>query len=200
MFKRLISILILFITAACSSVPTDDIGSSVVQSPSRLQQQLAELTHYTASGRLLVKGNDKSLSGRFYLQVNGSTSLLTVKNPLGITLLKLTRDLDRYTLEFDKQSHSHYDGNQLIYQLTGIDLPVNQLPHWIKGSCFKACQYAQYDSFGRLAKNTLSDSGWQLSYQGFQPIDRLSLPTQIQLNVPDKSIKLRINKWQVNPQ
>ena len=199
MLKRLISILILFLASACSSVPTSDKANLVVQPPEKVQLQLQELLNYTAGGRLVVKSEDKTLSGRFYLQVTGDTSVLTIKNPLGITLLKLTRGLDGYTLEFDKQTYNHFDGNHLVYQLTGIALPVNQLPYWIKGSCFNYCDSAQYDSFGRLAKNTLISSGWQLTYKGFQQINELFLPKHIQLNVPDKSIKIRIDKWQVTP-
>ncbi len=201
--KRVIqmSLITLIITlVGCSSAPQQSAQFST--NWQQHQQQLTALTHYKVSGKLGYKDGNHRQSLSFVLQQQDNSSDLRLLTFLGQTVLKLHMSSSG-TLITDNQGqqHSGHDANRLIKQLTGLAIPVQQLPDWLKGLPTQADEYQLNDShtLAQLTKN-IDGMPWLLDYQSYQfypqtQQPKLPMPQQLQLTHAQTELKIAINNW-----
>ena len=139
----------------------------------------------------------------FYLET------LTRKKPLttflGQTVLNLTvtpQGSEAVTSDGDVYRHS--SPNALVYQLTGLVLPISYMQDWIKGLPTAADQFALNDTntLATLRKRAGSQS-WDMHYLGYQTVNSakfgaLPLPYKMNLAQGESSLKIVISKWTLN--
>jgi outer membrane lipoprotein LolB len=200
--KKLIRNSILIITNVvllfgCAQLPDNPTNVQWEQH----QQRLATLEHYSASGKLGFISPDERRSMNFYWQQNGSETQLRLTSLFGQTLLKLSMTPNQ--TQIDTYEGEHYEsanGQQLLYQLTGLTIPLNQLPNWLKGAANKGDKYTLLET-NTLASQTrnVDNNFWQVNYQRYSDINGqstpLPLPSLLQLKQEAIKINLQISQW-----
>lgn len=163
------------------------------------QQALSLLDQYQARGKLGYKGSQRFGANLFW-QASPNQDHLLLTNFLGGTLLKLDARPTQVTLVNNEgQTFRGTNAAQLVQQLTGIDLPVEQMRDWLIGLPTAADTY-QLNNEGRvgyLAKQ-VNDKLWQLDYNEYDYSVSPALPKRMVLSTSGVNITLIINNWSIN--
>ncbi|MGF1726238.1 lipoprotein insertase outer membrane protein LolB [Photobacterium nomapromontoriensis] len=163
------------------------------------QQALTQLEKYQAKGKMGYKGSQRFGANLFW-QTSPNQDHLLLTNFLGGTLLKLNASPTRVTLiNNEGQTFQGTDAAKLVQQLTGIDLPVDQMRDWLIGLPTAADTY-QLNNEGRvgyLAKQ-INDKLWQLDYNEYDYSVSPALPKRMVLSTTGINITLIINNWSIN--
>ncbi|PFG46116.1 outer membrane lipoprotein LolB [Vibrio sp. ES.051] len=185
--------------AGCTSVP-ESITSVEWQAH---EQRLEAIQDFQATGKLGYIGPDQRQNLNFFWKHSAALSQLRLTTILGQTALKLTITPQGATVEtYDDQTLSSSSANQLIYRLTGLMMPVDNMPDWLLGLPTDA------DKFQLSPTNTLQAlnkqiglNNWNIAYQRYGDIQwheqTLPLPSQLRLTSSDVKINLVITKWNI---
>lgn len=130
---------------------------------------------------------------------------LRLSNFLGQTVLNLQVDEQGARVEtYDDQIYRDQDAQSLIRNLTGLDIPVEQLEDWILGLPTQATHYElnEQNTLATLTK-LASTAEWQVEYQRYKAIEwqhqPIPLPDKLKLQQNKTSIQLVISQWTLLP-
>ncbi|NGZ13266.1 lipoprotein localization protein LolB [Vibrio aestuarianus] len=200
--KRLIVAFFTFgVLFGCSSLP-EQITSVEWQSH---QQQLQKITQYQVSGKLGYISPQQRQSLNFFWQKQQDSSQLRLSTFLGQTVLNLSITPQGATAEtYDDQVLSAVNVDALVYQLTGLEIPIEQLQYWLLGLPNQADSYQLNDS-NTLAflDKTIAATPWHLDYQQYQfqqfADQTIPLPSKMKLKQANTSLNIVISKWILTP-
>lgn len=161
------------------------------------QSTLEQLRDWQLSARLGIITPDERGSLSLFWRQKRDDYRMNLTNVVGKRALDLSRRRGTIQLiDSEGQRHSADNARDLVYRLTGWDLPVEQLAHWIKGLPGEADQ-VEYDADGR--PKTVRAHGWRLDYLGYTRIDGLWLPSRMDLSHNTTTLRLAISQWELNP-
>lgn len=186
-------ILSLLLLSGCSSVPPEP---QTAENWQVYQQQLKQLTHFTLKGKLAYISPQERASLNLYWKQEGDSYELNLSTFLGGNILNLKVTPQGAVLIDDRDSVYHgSSADRLIFHLTGFYVPADQMKNWIKGLPTGADNY-QLNALNRLASLN-KDGSWQVKYRGYQMVDRLALPQNIQLQREGTRLKVIIDSWEI---
>ncbi|MCF7482712.1 lipoprotein insertase outer membrane protein LolB [Vibrio sp. J1-1] len=195
----IIFVLSSLLLAGCSSVP-ESITSVEWQTH---EKKLEAIHDFQVTGKLGYIGPDQRQNLNFFWKHSTALSQLRLTTILGQTALNLTITPDGATVEtYDDQVLSARHANQLIFQLTGLMMPVEHMPDWLLGLPTDA------DTFQLSSANTLQALNkqiglydWNIDYQRYRDVQwheqALPLPNRLKLTTSDVKINLLITKWNI---
>ncbi|MDP5292686.1 lipoprotein insertase outer membrane protein LolB [Oceanimonas sp. CHS3-5] len=161
------------------------------------KQQLAELDDWQLAARLGIITPDERGSLSLFWRQNSDDYRLNLTNVVGKRVFDLSRRNGRIELiDSEGQRHTATNARDLVYALTGWDLPVEQLADWIKGLPGDAATVS-FDEDGRPAR--VLAHGWQLRYLGYTQIGELWLPSRLELSHDTTTLKLAVSRWELMP-
>ncbi|MFW8590038.1 lipoprotein insertase outer membrane protein LolB [Glaciecola sp. 2405UD65-10] len=210
--------LISCLLVACSTKPTLEQQAVI-----SLNQNLAQLTHWKLSGKIAWISATERKSAYINWQQQGEAFSFSVTNILGISGGTMIFDGEKATLKADGEQYTDPSPAQLVYRLTGWDLPLSDLQYWIKGASgesgrFNTKQQAQLNTVSSIVRydnglikqlvsqckpRQVSCSPWQIDYQAYKNsvINGVSyqLPSAITLrNLSSNAmVKIKVSKWSV---
>ncbi|QGP53710.1 Outer-membrane lipoprotein LolB precursor [Piscirickettsia salmonis] len=161
------------------------------------QQQLVTKTHWQLQGIIAVRYAKQAQQANLNWSQQGLDCYqVNLSGPLGIGEIQLTHQQGQYRFTDSHGQTTEANSAQLLMQsLLGWSLPVNGLYYWIRGLASPDMPYQKtLDEYGRLI--TLSQSGWNISYQRYQWQNGLPLPTLIRLKNQQLWLKIAISDWQ----
>ncbi len=90
------------------------------------------------------------------------------------------------------------DAQQILLDATGWDIPVNQLPDWVRGLVADdtaPAEQVERDGDGRPRR--VVQMGWQIQYLDWYPAegDRPVLPRRIEAVNGDAKVRLVVDSW-----
>ncbi|WP_319555746.1 lipoprotein insertase outer membrane protein LolB [uncultured Vibrio sp.] len=195
----IIFVLSSLLLAGCSSVP-ESITSVEWQTH---EKKLEAIHDFQVTGKLGYIGPDQRQNLNFFWKHSAALSQLRLTTILGQTALNLTITPVGATVEtYDDQVLSARHANQLIFQLTGLMMPVEHMPDWLLGLPTDA------DTFQLSPANTLQAlnkqiglNDWKIAYQRYSDVQwheqALPLPNRLKLTTSDVKINLLITKWNI---
>lgn len=196
----LLSALVLILTG-CSSVPPTQENYSVDWQAQK--QTLEQLNTFKATGKIGYKDSEHRQSLNFILKHASSYSELKLLSVFGQTMLTVQMTpTGAMVTNSDGQVQTAQQANTLIEHLTGLAIPVSQLPDWIKGLPTQADNviFNQANTVESLTKS-IDNREWNLTYQSYQSVvnkqQSITLPKQMLLHQNDTNteIKILISKW-----
>nr|ELR5111910.1 outer membrane lipoprotein LolB [Providencia stuartii] len=161
-------------------------------------QELDALRDYQTRGSFVYNGGEtKTYAKFFWQQYTPEKYRLLLTNPLGSRELELTvePDLARLTTK-DGQTHMSDVPSELIYQLTGMEIPLDDLTAWLTGSPGRATEF-ELDENHLLKSITFQQNGetWQLNYLSYDKSTSPMLPSNLELRQGSRLIKLKMDSW-----
>ncbi|WP_375083515.1 lipoprotein insertase outer membrane protein LolB [Providencia sp. SKLX074055] len=199
-FIRLLPLSCLLLTACVttSQNTTKGTGSASDAQWKAHQQALNQLRDYQTRGSFAYNGGEtKTYAKFFWQQYTPEKYRLLLTNPLGSRELELTvePDLARLTTK-DGQTHMSDVPSELIYQLTGMEIPLDDLTAWLVGSPGRATNFTLDEN--HLLKNvTFEQNGekWMLDYISYDTKTSPMLPNYLELRQGGRLIKLKMDSW-----
>ncbi|MDP5136419.1 lipoprotein insertase outer membrane protein LolB [Rheinheimera baltica] len=183
-------------------------GCSLFQRPTAIEpplagsvreQQLIAMQNFTLQASIGIKTQQDSISGNLTWQQQDTLQYQArLSNGLGISLFALQQKPFSSELTVKGETYQAADADTLLLQLTGLSMPLADMPLWLRGLPGNNSTDVVYDTFGRVTRFNLTDSSgvlWQLEYQSFFA-DALALPKRLRLTSSDTQIKVVIRSWQ----
>lgn len=133
-------------------------------------------------------------------ETTASSDHLLLTNFLGSTLLKLDATPSSVTLvDNNGKTHQGSNASELVANLTGINLPVEQMRDWLIGlpTAVDTYQLNNENRVGYLAKR-VDGKLWQLDYNEYDYSVSPALPKRMVLSSAGTSITLIIHQWTIN--
>ncbi len=160
--------------------------------------QLQNLTHYQTRGSFAYLANEKKVYARFFWQQYAANNYkLLLLNPLGTTELELSVQ-PNITQITDSEGKKYISNNpeELIYKLTNMNIPLDNLKSWIIGLPGNA-QNFELDKNYLLKSVSDKENGeiWQVNYQGYDTSMTPALPNRLELTQGKNRIKLKMDNW-----
>lgn len=199
--RILLSLSFLLILFGCSSTPEPIVD---VEWQAH-QQKLQQIQTYQVIGKIGYISPEQRETLNFQWQKSPNKSQLRLTNFLGQTVLSLSMDAKGANVEtYDDQKFNAANGQILIYQLTGLDIPIDDLQDWVLGLPTKA-DYFKLNENNTLASldKTSGRQNWHVDYTRYKEFSwqngNIPLPDRMQLTQQQTSIKLVISKWILTP-
>ncbi|WP_186294729.1 lipoprotein insertase outer membrane protein LolB [Vibrio algivorus] len=187
------------ILSGCSSVPPTQENYSVDWQNQKTV--LEQLDTFKATGKIGYKDPEHRQSLNFILKHSNSFSELKLLSVFGQTVLTVQMTpTGAMVTNSDGKVQTAQQANALIQNLTGLAIPVSQLPDWIKGLPTQADNVTFNQSNTVESLNKMIDGrDWTLSYLSYQSVmnkqQSITLPKQMLLHQSDTEIKILISKW-----
>ncbi|MGF1835644.1 lipoprotein insertase outer membrane protein LolB [Photobacterium sanguinicancri] len=161
------------------------------------QYALEQLSHYQAKGKLGYKGPDLRFGANLLWKTAAQKNQLLLTNFLGSTLLKLdTTESGATLIDNNGRRHQGTDAATLVQQLTGINLPIEQMRDWLIGLPTAA------DTYQLNAQNTVSylakavgNQTWEMTFDEYDYTTSPALPKKMVLTQNNQRITLIIHSW-----
>ena len=159
----------------------------------------AEFSDWQLNGRIALTHGDQGWHASLLWQQRADGYQVKVSGPLGQGGFQLAGDEHGVVL-VDAEGNASFarDGDALLLQATGWQLPVTGMRYWVRGLPVPETEATRvYDESGRLSH--LEQSGWSIDYQGYQLVKGAAVPAKMQLAREDIDVRLVINQWQLGP-
>ena len=178
--------------AACAHQPPPaaPAGSWTEQRTTLLAQ-----SQFRFNGRIAVASGNEGFSGGIDWQQQADHSTLQLRGPLGAASVQAEFDERDVSLRLN-------DGGELrgarardaLAQALGFDAPLASLAFWLRGCDDpRFAAETSLDEDNRLA--TLSQQGWQISYENYQRHGALWLPQRLTVRRDAVRIRVLIQAW-----
>ncbi len=197
--RRLTFVLLAVLAASCAAPPKPAPVAVDPQTAWKARRpDLAALTRWTATGRVLIKTEDQRWKATLqWIQRDGAYRI-RLTAPMGQGTVQLSGDAARAVMQTsDKRMYSATDPETLMLDTLGWSVPVEGLSYWMRGLDDPSVPSAAHlDELGRL--DNLYQSGWDIDYQGYREAPPLQLPSQLALANERLDVRILINRWVLN--
>ncbi len=186
--KHVSGLLLILLLSGCAATPL--LKSS---------RSAAEFSDWQLQGRIALRHGDQGWHASLLWQQQADAYQLKVSGPLGQGGFQLAGDETGVVLvDAGGNSSFAHDGDALLLQATGWQLPVMGLRYWVRGLPEPDAKATRIvDESGLLSR--LEQSGWVIHYQNYQLVEGAAVPSKLQLARDDISVRLVINQWQLGP-
>lgn len=159
---------------------------------------LTTLDAWDVRGRIAIDTGEEAFQGRFQWSERPGRLELTVRSPLGNTLLRVSGPADQLTVEARGETRELDDPERQLSALLGWWLPVESFRSWLLGVAdpdFPARE--RFGENGSLA--TLEQRRWRLSFATYALQSGVLLPRRIDLNHAQLELRVVVDDWAPAP-
>lgn len=191
----LAAMLLALLLNACAAQPRSVIESSWEEHQARLEA----LTHWDATGKLALRTSELSESASLEWRQQGPSTTLQLSGPLGVNATTVYSDGANLVIRQGEDTHTLDLSDPLEFERrTGWDLPLQALPHWLKGvpAPKLAVQYLELGQDPTLLQ-TLQQDDWEVRYEQYAPFDRYRLPTRMTIRRATTTVRVIIRSWEL---
>jgi len=191
MKKNIFLFLFICLLAGCAEIPKPQNIPWIDH-----QQKLELLNDWEFSGKIALITPKERHSLNIYWSQNHNQTHLILSTFLGITVLELEQ-IKGATKITNNDGKIFWGNNseQLIYELSGLIIPVDSLKQWIKGNPENAAY--TLNSNNLIATLDSKNNQWHVKYTAYDAYSNIMLPTKLELKDTDKRIKFSISRWKL---
>ncbi|BGI51187.1 MAG: lipoprotein insertase outer membrane protein LolB [Arsenophonus endosymbiont of Ceratovacuna japonica] len=165
------------------------------------KKQLYKLTKFQIRGSLsYIDINNKIYVKLFWKQNTKFDYHILLTNILGITEFDLNVS-PKITKLICGEIKKYFTKNisQIMYQLTGITMPIENMPYWLIGLPINSISFTLYkNGLLRTIEYKKKITTWNLKYFAYYNNNKIKLPSIIELTQGKKHIILKIDNWILN--
>ncbi len=196
----LLLLAISLLLSACSPAPTKPV-TSPANSPT-----LGELPEiWNIKAKLGIRSHDDSASVTLNWQQIHDNYHIRITGPLGQGSGQLEGNENHIRITRGNKTPLYSNQpSQLIEDSFGWQLPLAHLPYWVRGLPSPKLD-SQEQSYSPLDPKVASSpsvlsrmvqSGWQVEYSRFKPVDRWLMPHRIRATQGDVRLTLVVRSWE----
>jgi outer membrane lipoprotein LolB len=194
--RRLAALSLVLLAGGCATLPAPAPGDDW---PAR-RAALQALEAWTLDGRIAVAAGDDGFSGGFDWRQQGSRADIALTGPMGAAAMDIRAEGERAVVSVAGESYEGEDAAALFARYFGPDrkLPIVQMRYWLVGA--PAPELPHEETLGadrRLA--ALSQSGWQVRYDRYEPVGDLALPARMEMTTPGLRLRVVVSDWRLVP-
>ena len=147
---------------------------------------------WRVKGKFSFRSDEKRESGNFDWRQSGQSYQVRLFGPLGFGAINISGDEQQISVQSARHQQQSLDPAGLIYEITGMDLPITDIPNWLQGqgNAFHS-EYTEYDGGGNITRTFLH--GWDIQYQDYS-VDS-ALPKSITATQDDNALRLVALEW-----
>ena len=190
------TILISIFLSACTVTPV------AVQDPDAAwkerQPELASIQQWKLSGRMSINNGVEHWTVNMQWLQTDDQYQIDLHGPFGSGHVQLSGNEKGVVIRDDENnSYSSDRADILLYETTGINMPIEGIRYWIVGLPSPQAADSKLDTQGRLA--FLLDNHWQVNFRRYVAVNGMSLPNKIFIEDPAKEIDVRliVDNWQL---
>lgn len=135
---------------------------------------------WRASGRFTYTGPEDRQSGQFDWQQQGTNYQVRLFGPLGMGSFKIIGSSLQVEIQSGDESYISNQPDALLFELTGMDIPIEELSDWMTGGA-NAGEAASQD--------------WQVLYDDYQLVGDYLLPSRIDIAKDSTSMRIAVADW-----
>ena len=173
-FRYLVVGVLLGLLSACVSLtlPVEDEVTFAFDAPS-------DQDTWSANGKFSYRNPENRDSGQFYWNQSGEDYLLRLVGPFGVGTAEVEQIAGSLTIRSRGETYQGEVTDQLLLELTGISVPLNQLSNILMGD-YQALQNA-----------------WRVEYQTAMEVEDYLLPERLTLTSGDQELLIFISRWSI---
>lgn len=180
--------LLVALLAACGNQPPK---ATIPPRPPR-----ESVLQFWLEGRIAVRLPERSSTMRISWEHAPQSDTIGFSSPLGNQLAELQRDAHGARwLAANGEHHEAHDADQLIWELTDIPVPLDNLILWTTGRVSPLASVLAYDTAGRLREAL--DEGWTVRVTAYETDQPNALPTALEIEGSGMRVKFAIETWQL---
>lgn len=192
-------LLAVFSLTACTTVPVESPVTDPDTAWMAHQKQLEGVQYWYLSGRVAVQNGVEAWHLDLSWSQKGEDYQVQLSGPFGAGRVMLVGNAQGVLLtDSDNQKFYADSAEKLLYETTGVTMPVEGLRYWIVGLTGPQQKTKpELDKQGRLAY--LEDAKWKVRFRGYMPVNGLQLPRKIFIDRADKEIDVRlvVDDWKL---
>jgi outer membrane lipoprotein LolB len=155
---------------------------------------------WSFQGRVAISKGRNGGSGRIDWQQQAAGYVVELSAPVTRQSWKLTGDSHHEggRLEgLEGGTREGEDAQQVLLEATGWDIPVNQLPDWVRGLVADAAPVELIERDGEGRPRRVQQMGWEIQYLDWYPAEagRPVLPRRIEAVNGDAKVRLVVDSW-----
>lgn len=197
--KFLSVFVLLLLLAGCTGLPPRPVPDSPERAWADRQQSLQQIDGWQLKGRMAIINDVEAWHLNVdWLQQDGNYRI-DMWGPFGAGRVQL-RGNERGVKLIDSEQQVYYssDPESLLYEHTGVHMPVAGLRYWILGLADpgKGQKQPVLDRYGRLA--SVQQNDWKVELKRYIQIGRLELPDKLSVNKDHIQVKMVVDDWKLN--
>lgn len=159
------------------------------------QAQTATFSSWEVSGALAAKNKQKGWSATMnWVQHGANAYQIRLIGPLGGGSVLISKTGSTISFQDGNKIATSTNADELLFQQTGIRLPVNYLYYWIRAlPAPTAINAEHYDSYNHLT--ALKQSGYLINFTQYTSVNGIDLPSVIRLEGQGVMVKVIIQHW-----
>ncbi|WP_282297223.1 lipoprotein insertase outer membrane protein LolB [Stenotrophomonas sp. PS02289] len=187
--------------APAAPAVVDTVSPAAQQAENERVAALRAQPAWSFQGRVAVNKGRNGGNGRIDWQQRDRQYVIELSAPVTRQSWTLTGDSHHEggRLEgLDGGPREGEDAQQLLLEATGWDIPVNQLPDWVRGLVADdaaAAEQVERDGEGRPRR--VRQMGWDIQYLDWYPPqgDQPGLPRRIEAVSGDAKVRVLVDSW-----
>ncbi|WP_006747127.1 lipoprotein insertase outer membrane protein LolB [Thioalkalivibrio paradoxus] len=193
-----VALLLALVVSGCAALP-ESAGERALAQEAFMEraERVAAVPDWRLAGRLVLETPGESWSGQLSWRAGDDSQIIDLTGPMGrgggrLVLggeraMLLTRDGERYEAS---------DPDALMVVMTGREIPVSGLDHWVRGMARPGVPFdLRADRSGQPMR--LFQDGWEIIYRTFEDAGPARLPTSMELTRGEMNLRLTIQRWQL---
>lgn len=178
-FSLLVSLSALLLLSGCAAWPVRVSDETAARAWVARQQALAPLTIWDIRGRIALRSRDEGVQASLHWVREREHQRISLVGPLGSGQVRLTQDAQGAELrEAGKNVRRAPTARQLLVEVTGWDLPLDDMIWWVRGLPAPGAKTEQeLDEDGRL--KTLQQLGWSVEFLEYGRYGAHELPNKL---------------------
>ncbi|VAW93910.1 hypothetical protein MNBD_GAMMA21-186 [hydrothermal vent metagenome] len=189
--------IVLSLSVGCTTTQPVPVDAKSIAAWEQRRGDLAQIKYWRLRGRLLVSHGEDVWSLSLEWQQKDEDYKIFIHGLFGAGKVKLVGNADGVMLRnSDDQSFYADNPEDLLYQQTGIHMPVEGLRYWVMGLTSPGqLKKPQIDGLGRLAY--LEDTNWKVNFKRYTKVSGMDLPRKVFIEKPEQEIDVRlvVDKW-----
>ncbi|HID49073.1 MAG TPA: outer membrane lipoprotein LolB [Chromatiales bacterium] len=165
------------------------------------QQSLARLSQWRMSGRVSIVRGSESWHLNVRWRQAGDRFDIFLSGPFGAGQARLAGTAEQVMLyDSEQRSYTASSPERLLYDHTGIYMPVSGLRYWVLGLPDPGKNHDRevvLDDYGRLTE--LRQRDWQVSLGEYVEVDQVQLPERLEIRRNDVTVRLVVDDWRLMP-
>jgi outer membrane lipoprotein LolB len=194
--RRLAALSLVLLAGGCATLPAP---APVDDWPAR-RAALQALDAWAIDGRIAVAAGEDGFSGGFDWEQAGERADIVLSGPMGGSAMTIRVVGDEAAVSVRGEDLSVEDGEALFARYFGVghSLPVVEMRYWLVGApAPDSAHEATLGADRRLA--SLSQAGWQVRYDRYEPVGALALPARMELTTEGLRLRVSVSNWRVVP-